>query len=53
MKFDYVKFVLPQKANFFGSSLLKPIIPIGIVYGQNSAHYDALIDSGADFFYIP
>jgi hypothetical protein len=51
MKFDYFKFPLPQKSNFFGSSILKPIIPAVILNPCNdkSIKYAALIDSGADF----
>jgi len=49
MKFDYFKFILPQKSDFFGSAILKPIIPIRIAFADRSLQYDALIDSGADF----
>jgi hypothetical protein len=49
MKFDYSKIILPQRSEFFGTSLLKPIIPIRIVVGDKSLQYSALIDSGADF----
>ena len=49
MKFDYFKFILPQKSDFFGSSVLKPVIPIRIAFGEHSFQYEALIDSGADF----
>jgi predicted aspartyl protease len=51
MKFDYFKFPLSQKSEFFGSSLLKPIIPAVITNPHNgkSIKYAALIDSGADF----
>lgn len=49
MKFDYFKFILPQRSEFFGSSILKPIIPIRIALAESSLQYDALIDSGADF----
>ncbi|MEK9183748.1 MAG: hypothetical protein AAB890_01600 [Patescibacteria group bacterium] len=30
MKFNYWKFPLPQKSKFFGSSILRPIIPVQI-----------------------
>ncbi len=49
MKFSYLKFPLPQKSDFFGSSVLKPVIPVRIACGDNSLQYSALIDSGADF----
>src|SRR6185369_10514812 len=49
MKFEYLKFILPQKSDFFGSSILKPIIPIRIGFADKSFQYQALIDSGADF----
>lgn len=49
MKFKYFKFPLPKKSNFFGSSLLKPIIPVKISFQGKDLKYAALIDSGADF----
>lgn len=49
MKFPYFKFPLPQRSDFFGTSILKPIIPIEISVDQQSVRYAALIDSGADF----
>ena len=49
MKFPYLKLLLPQRSEFFGSSLLKPIIPIRIYFGEKELKYAALIDSGADF----
>jgi len=49
MKFPYFKLPLSQRSDFFGTSILKPIIPIEIVVGQSSVRYAALIDSGADF----
>jgi len=49
MKFPYCKFVLPQYSDFFGSSILRPIVPVGIYVGNNKIRYEALIDSGADF----
>lgn len=49
MKFSYFKFPLPQKSSFFGTSILKPIIPIELSVGNNKLRYEALIDSGADF----
>ena len=50
MKFDYSKIMLPEKSDFFGSSILKPIIPIRIAVGDRSLQYDALVDSGADLY---
>ena len=49
MKFSYFKFLLDKRSDFFGSSILKPIIPIQITVDDLSVRYDALIDSGADF----
>lgn len=49
MKFKYSKFILPKKSEFFGSSILKPIISVKIGYGNKNIGYLALIDSGADF----
>jgi len=49
MKFPYRKLLLQQPSEFFGSSILKPIIPIKIISGKLEINYAALIDSGADF----
>lgn len=49
MKFPYRKLLLPQPSDYFGSSILKPIIPIKITAGKQEVRYAALIDSGADF----
>jgi len=52
MKFDYYKFPLPQKSELFGSSIIRPIVPITIVDpvdDKKFINYNALIDSGADF----
>ena len=49
MKFRYFKFSLPTRSEFFGHSILKPIIPIGLTVGDKPFDYSALIDSGADF----
>lgn len=49
MKFRYFKFPLPIQSEFFGNSILKPIIPIGLTVGDAPFDYSALIDSGADF----
>jgi len=49
MKFKYFKFPLPGRSDFFGTSILRPVIPIDITIGEITAGYDALIDSGADF----
>ena len=48
MKFSYHKIALPRPSAFFGTSILKPIIPIEILHGSKSIKYAALIDSGAD-----
>lgn len=44
MQFPYKKFKLAD-----GTELLKPIIPIGLLYKGKLIKYEALIDSGADF----
>lgn len=49
MKFGYFKFPLAVRSHVFGASILKPIIPIELGYGNRSIRYAALIDSGADF----
>lgn len=49
MKFRYHKIILDHSLDFFGKSLLKPIIPIKISKTNASLQYVALIDSGADF----
>lgn len=49
MKFPYHKTLIYPKSDYFGSSLLKPIIPLKIVLGEKQIDYFALIDSGADF----
>lgn len=49
MKFDYFKFPLTNESEFFGKSVLKPVIPIKISAGTSVIRYAALIDSGADF----
>ncbi|OGM91178.1 hypothetical protein A2755_02105 [Candidatus Wolfebacteria bacterium RIFCSPHIGHO2_01_FULL_48_22] len=49
MKFQYRKLLLPSKDDFFGSAILKPIIPIQIKIKNDELDYVALIDSGADF----
>jgi len=49
MKFRYHKLLLDHPSAFFGSSILKPIIPIKIGAGDEEICYMALIDSGADF----
>lgn len=49
MKFRYLKFPLAVQSDFFGHSILKPIIPIGLTVGDEPFDYAALIDSGADF----
>jgi len=44
MQFPYKKFKLTD-----GTELLKPIIPIGLLFNGKLIRYEALIDSGADF----
>lgn len=49
MKFKYLKFPLTRPSEFFGTSILKPIVPVQITAGREVIRYAALIDSGADF----
>jgi len=49
MKFRYLKFDLKKASEVLGRSILKPIIPIRLKFGDVSLRYAALIDSGADF----
>lgn len=49
MKFRYSKNSLDKKSAFFGSSILRPIIPVKISANGLTVGYAALIDSGADF----
>jgi len=49
MKFPYKKLILPQPSSVFGRTVIKPIIPVEIIFGEKSLRYEALIDSGADF----
>ncbi len=49
MKFSYHKLLLPQRSDYFGASILKPIIPLKITIKGEEVRYSALIDSGADF----
>lgn len=44
MRFSYKRFKLTD-----GREILKPIIPIGLLFNGKSIRYEALIDSGADF----
>ena len=49
MKFSYFKFPLKSRSEFFGNTILKPIIPIELVNDDRKIQYAALLDSGADF----
>lgn len=49
MKFSYRKLQLSRKSDYFGSAILKPLIPLKICVGKSDINYTALIDSGADF----
>lgn len=40
MKFSYKK---------YAPGILRPVIPIEIIYKNSSIHYEVLVDSGADF----
>lgn len=52
MKFKYLKYSLkdPLNKNKF---LYRPIIPLSISNISHSVHFEALIDSGADFSIFP
>ncbi len=52
MKFKYtqVNLLSPFSKK---QKLLRPIIPVSLKYKQRSIHYEALIDSGADFCIFP
>lgn len=49
MKFKYFKFPLPGRSEFFGTSVLRPVIPVDVTVANITVGYAALIDSGADF----
>jgi len=49
MKFPYLKLYLDERSDFFGTHILKPIIPLKIKAPGKEVRYGALIDSGADF----
>jgi hypothetical protein len=49
MKFKYYKVPLADRSDFFGNSVLKPIIPVEVKYSDEKVNYMALVDSGADF----
>jgi hypothetical protein len=49
MKFKYKKLSFNSTSEFFGKSVLKPIIPIELISDTKRIKYGALIDSGADF----
>jgi hypothetical protein len=53
MKFRYIKAALEQRSSIFGSYILKPIIPVGLINKERSLAFAALIDSGADFCIFP
>ena len=40
---------MPERSQYFGWSILKPIIPVRVVVNKKELNYAALIDSGADF----
>lgn len=41
MRFPYLKFPLNKRSAFFGSAILKPIIPVGVSYKGKSLRYGA------------
>ncbi len=49
MKFPYHKLSLYPPSPYFGSFILKPIIPVTLIVNDKTLRYTALIDSGADF----
>lgn len=51
MKFKYRKINLTSP--FSRKYISRPVIPISIYFGDRKVHYEALIDSGADFAILP
>lgn len=49
MKFPYKKIPLQVTSSFFGTAILKPIIPVKLTFNGREVIYSALLDSGADF----
>jgi len=54
MKFKYRKiFVGPSLAFPQREFVLRPIIPISLIYKKKSLRYEALVDSGSDYVLFP
>ena len=54
MKFKYRKvFVGPSLAFPQREFVLRPVIPISLIYKKKSLRYEALIDSGSDYILFP
>lgn len=51
MHFKYRKINLTSP--FSKNQISRPIIPISIIFNDKRVHYEALIDSGADFTILP
>jgi len=50
VKFKYAKYKISSNEAFPRQvSVIKPVIPVRITYGEKSVTYDMLIDSGADY----
>lgn len=49
MKFPYRKLLLDPSSPYFGSFILKPVIPVTLMANDMTLRYAALMDSGADF----
>lgn len=50
MKFSYRELeVLPSPASRKKKKVLRPIIPVLLIYGKKMVGYEALVDSGADY----
>lgn len=53
MKFPYIKLPInPSEALPERKTILRPIIPVILEFGQNKTGYMALIDSGADYCFF-
>lgn len=54
MKFKYRKiFVGSSKAFPYRKFILRPVLPVSLIYEKKSLRYEALIDSGSDYTLFP
>jgi len=50
MKYPYIKYPAdPIETHPDRKNILRPVIPIGVIYRGNKVRYSVLIDSGADY----